>query len=313
MKKILLVGGAGFIGSHLTNKLLALGHEVKIVDPLYVYSNIDEVWLRIIQNYRLNVLMKGAFLHNEPFEKVGWEVMNVWNPDIVVHLGAVPLEGSDNEVIEHHQIVKDTNLTYQVAYWARKKNIERLVYMSSLFAYGHFPSEEIDELPYLHPVTPYGIDKAMGEHIVKTIAPHWSIIRTTSIYGFGDANLRATSLFVDKALRGESFWINDTAMLDFIYINDLVDGIVKVMFSPKADNNDYHISGGKALPLSAFVDELKKYIPNIQCEVKSFNDRPARGTLLNNKARQELGFELKYTLEQGVKEYITLAKQNGCG
>ena len=313
MKKILLVGGAGFIGSHLTRKLLALGHDVKIIDPLYVYSKIDDSWLRVVQNYRLNKLMAGAYLHHGTFEKIGWEVMEVWNPDIVVHLGAIPLEGTGDENIERGQIVNDTSLTYQVAALARKKNVERLVYMSSLFAYGNFPSPEVEELSTLSPVTAYGIDKAMGEHIVKSIAPHWSIIRTTSIYGFGDANLRSTSVFVDKALRGESFWINEQAMLDFIYIDDLIDGIVKVMFHPAAENNDYHISGGKARPLRDFVDELSNYFPDLQCEYKSLNDRPGRGTLLNNKARKQLGWEPQHSLSEGIKKYVDLAREYNCG
>lgn len=316
MKKILLVGGAGFIGSHLTARLIKLGHDVKIIDPLWVFSNIDESWLRIIQNYRLNDLMAGGYLYQDTFEKVGWELMYVWNPDIVVHLGAIPLEGLSDKKIEEHQIVDDTKLTYQIASMCRDRDTERLVYMSSLFAYGNFPNNlpQVSEMSnLLNPVTPYGIDKAMGEHIIKTIVPRWSIVRTTSIYGFGDANMRATSIFMDKALTGKPFWINDTAMLDFIYIDDLVEGIIKVMFEPTAENQDFHISGGEAQPLLSFVNELKKYFPYLNCEVKSFNDRPGRGTLLNNKARQMLNWELKYNLETGVRKYVDIAKEYGCG
>lgn len=312
-KKILLVGGAGFIGSHLGQKLMEMGHMVRIIDPLLVLSGIDESWLRIVQDYRLNKLLRGASLHYGSFEKIGWEVCSVWKPDIIVHLGAVPLEGNKSESMEEHQIIKDANLTYQVAKLARQYSIKRVVYMSSLFAYGNFISPIVDEDHPINPITPYGIDKATGEFIIKTIVPEWSIIRTTSIYGFGDANLRSTSLILDKALQGKSFWVNSSAMLDFIYINDLIEGITKVIFSPKAANEDFHISGGLALPLTDYVKEVKKYIEELQYEVKDINDRPARGTMGNSKAKDLLGWSPKYNLQTGVEEYIKIAKEFNCG
>lgn len=312
MKKILLVGGAGFIGSHLTHALTTLGHEVYTVDPLAILSDIDDSWLRVIQNYRLNNLMKDSQLNADLFQNVGSDVMKSFKPDIIVHLGAVPLEGTNSELVEHMQIVKDTSLTYQIAKEARKHDVEKVVYMSSLFAYGNFESDNVAEDHPLNPVTPYGIDKAMGEHIIKTIVPRWNFIRTTSIYGFGDANLRSTSLIMDKAIQGKEFWINDDAILDFIYIKDLIAGIVKVIFTDKI-NEDFHITGGQGLPLIDYVEELKKHFDSLKYTRKTVKDRPDRGTMINRKAKILLDWEPKYSLKQGVKEYAEIAKAHGCG
>ena len=312
MKKILLVGGAGFIGSHLTHKLTELGHEVYVVDPLMVFTDIDDGWLRVIQNYRLNHLMKDSLLNRDIFQAVGADVMKSFKPDIVVHLGAVPLEGGNSQLIESMQIVKDTSLTYAVAHEAREHNVEKIVYLSSLFAYGNFQSNHVDESHPLIPVTSYGIDKAMGEYIIKTIAPRWNIIRTTSIYGFGDANVRATSVTMDKAISGEEFWINDLAVLDFIYIKDLIDGVIKVIFTDKI-NEDFHITGGNGLLLADYVRELKKYFPKLKYTTKSLKDRPNRGTMTNNKAKKMLHWQPEISLADGVEDYVKLSKQYSCG
>jgi len=307
---ILLVGGAGFIGSHLANKLSLEGHRVYTIDPLLVFSDIDDSWLRVIQNYRLNVLMKDTLLNRDFFQAIGEKVIKEFKPDVIVHLGAVPIEGNKSEVIESTQILKDTSLTYSVASFARKYGL-KVVYMSSLFAYGDFLSNHVNEKHPLNPKTAYGIDKAMGEHIIKLMVKDWNIIRTTSIYGFGDANLRSTSLIMDKANRGKEFWINDLAVLDFIYIDDLIDGIIKVINGPSEE--DFHITGGQGLLLLDYVNELKKHYPKLKYTTKSLKDRPNRGTMMNGKAKLMLNWEPKYSLSDGVEKYIKLVKKYGCG
>ena len=165
----------------------------------------------------------------------------------------------------------------------------------------------------INPKTPYAISKATGEFIVKYGLTNWNIIRTTSVYGFGDTNLRATQVFVNKTLSNEKFWVNSGSLLDFIYIEDLARGIIEVALSDFKEEA-FHITGGRAIPLADFAGELKKYFPEIKYEiVKEIKDRPKRGTFDNTKARLLLGWEPDYSLDKGVKEYIKYVKKFNIG
>ena len=311
-KKILLVGGAGFIGSHLAKQLKDNGNEIAIIDPLLVASKIDDLWRESVKEYRFNEILDGFYIYENVFQEVGAKVIESWSPDIIVHLGALPLEGTGNEMVEHHQINNDTSLTYLVAYLSRKFDIEKLVYMSSVFAYGDTDKRTVDENQRINPTTPYGVSKASSEFIIKTIAPRWNIIRTKSVYGFGDLNMRATSVFMDRALKNKPFWVNKSSLLDYIYIDDLVDGIIKVIETDHV-NEEFHISGGISRPLLDYVKELKKHIPDLDYEIKEIDDRPMRSASSNSKARRLLGWYPKVSLKDGVKKYFEKASQHNCG
>jgi len=303
-RKALLIGGAGFIGSYLANKLFNEGYEVEIVDCFQVYSNIEEDHLKKVAGFRKSQLLKNAVLHNGKFEDIGLKVWSEFKPDIVVHLAALPLEGTDNRQFEVAQIVHDHSLTYQIAYYAREFNT-KVIYMSSLFAYGNTP-KLVKETHPLNPTTAYGIDKAAGEFVIKNICPRWNIIRSAGIYGFGDANMRATQIFMMNAMKKKNFWVNSNAILDFIYIKDFIDGLFAIV-DKDIDNEIFHISGGKARPLSDFVKELAKKF-ELDYYEKGIKDRPSFAAMSNAKAKRMLDWKPKYTLRKGVAEYISHAK-----
>ncbi|MCX6706167.1 MAG: NAD(P)-dependent oxidoreductase, partial [Candidatus Woesebacteria bacterium] len=226
---------------------------------------------------------------------------------------SIPIDDPKNDVISRYQILDDTSLTESIVQTLRKVKVEKFVFLSSVFAYGDCDGWSTSETTVLNPKTHYGISKAVGEYIIKAYLDNWNIIRTTSVYGFGDSNLRATQIFINKALNNDNFWVNADTLLDFIYIKDLVGGIADVALSGFKKEN-FHITGGKALRLVDYVNEIKKYFPKIRYKVKiGLNDRPKRATMDNTKARILLGWEPKYSLAEGVRDYIKYSKKYKIG
>lgn len=305
---ILLIGGAGFIGSWLSKSLHQRGHNVVVVDnyaSYYKYKNegaMREFRQKELLRPHTTEIITGDFRGQMDY------VFNKYAFNVIVNLAAVPLEEDFDSRISRTQLSDDIELVYQVVFAARKYRVRRVVHMSSLFAYGDFLYSSNENQP-LVPKTPYGISKATGEFIVKNYAPlEWNIIRTTSVYGFGDINNRVTQILINRALNKEKFWINNGALLDFIYIEDLAEGIAEVI-TQDYPNEDFHISGGKAVKIIDFVRELKLYFPEMTYTVENHDDRPMRGTLENTKARMLLGWEPKYDLEQGVARYMEFVRK----
>lgn len=305
---ILLIGGGGFIGSYLGAFLLQNKHTVTVVDSDMRDNDTPDDEVVKISLFRRQELLKDAVGYQMPFKQ--WSASNsLAGFDVVVHLAALPLEKKD-PAIERYQILHDIPHTFEIVEKMKAENPDgRIVYMSSQFAYGSYRWSATEDQP-IKPETSYGLSKATGEAFVKMSGIKYNIIRTTSVYGFGDQHQRATKIFLNKALKGEEFWVNSSAWLDFIYVKDLANGL-RAVIEGSAVNEDFHISGGMCLPLTEYVYRLTKYFPAMKYEVKSLNDRPGRGTMDNTKARMLLGWQPLYSLDTGVEEYVSLAKHYG--
>lgn len=304
--KITLLGGGGFIGSYLAGEFESRGHQVTIYDAELCFSDAPEDIQKKSIAYRAK-LHKTGIIHKsideiKPLDFIGNR------PDIIIMLAGAPIDKPESERLSKYQIEKDIAYTYHAINLAKAVPEARFVYMSSIFAYGDF-DWSANETQALNPKTPYGITKAVGEFFTKLHLTNWNIIRTTSVYGMGDWNWRATQILINRAMRNEPIWVNET-WLDFIHVQDLVQGIADVALSDKK-NEAFHISGGKALNLLDYAELLKKYFPNLNYDTTKVQDRPKRGTIDNTKARMLLGWEPKYTLETGLDQYMTEVLREG--
>jgi dTDP-glucose 4,6-dehydratase len=308
---ILLIGGGGFIGSWLTNYLYEHGQRVIVVDYNVYSEEVSSEYNEKVRIARQEEFMRPHEIpyYAFPIARVGTYIMENEKPNIIVNLAATPLEKPFDSQTSQMQLSGDLMIVHDSVCLAKKFNIDKYVYMSSLFAYGDFEGNVTEDQP-LNPRTAYGISKATGETIIKSQLDKWNIVRTTSVYGFGDLNNRATQIFINKAINEEPFWINKEAILDYIYVKDFAEGLAKVILDAPV-NEAFHISGGKPDSLLAYVQEVQKYYPNIKYEVKSVFDRPKRGSLDNSKAKRLLNWQPQYTLETGVKEYIEYVKKYG--
>jgi len=309
--RVLIVGGGGFIGAWLAKYLVEEDCRVTVVDPFKTLSRINSDLYFKITKFRMNKLLTNIRLLDSYFDL---ELLDKTSFDIVFHLAAFPLESKEIEVSEF-QIFNDIPTTFHIA---EMFPYARIVFLSSVFVYGSF-EKEITERYRTAPETVYGSSKLISEQLIRNLTHNWVIIRTTSVYGFGDANLRASQQFVTRAIYNERketaeciVSVNKKAKLQFIYIDDLVDGIVAAGFSD-AKNEIYHIAGDQLEPLENFIVALQRYFPKLKYRLFESEDRPRRGKMSISKAQILLGWHPKISLESGVKKYVKIAKAKGFG
>ncbi|MEK6936795.1 MAG: NAD-dependent epimerase/dehydratase family protein [Nanoarchaeota archaeon] len=321
MAKILITGGAGFIGSHIVRKLVELGHEIVILDAFEQYSP------PLTGQYSKYIKLRFQGLENSiTFERgsttnqeIISRIIKKHQPTRVIHLAAIPVaEISEKNIYESisNTCLGTANLLSAVEEYSL---VERFVYTSSSMVYGNFLFDKITEDHPLTPVNIYGATKLFGEHLTKIAGIRsnldYTIIRPSAVYGPTDLNRRVTQIFVENAVLKKPIKLfnNGEEKLDFTYVEDLADGFVLATFEPKAQNETFNITFGEARSLLDFAMILKSHFQDLQIEYVNKDagfKRPKRGTLDPTKAKNLLGYNPKHNLELGLKRYIEFMKEN---
>ena len=291
--KILVTGGAGFIGSNLVDKLVQLGHEVIVLDNLSTgrLSNLDKVKNKI---EILNADITKELL-DDHFKNV----------DQVFHLAGI---ADIVPSIINPKNYFDANLrgTLNVLEASRKAQVKKFIYSASASCYGipnEYPTNEKSKIDTQYP---YALTKFMGEQIVI----HWAKVykmpnvslrffnvygprsRTTGAYGamFG--------VFLAQKLASKPLTIvgDGNQTRDFIHVYDLVDAII--LAAQKAKNCEiYNLAGGKEVSVNYIADIIsdeKVYIPKRPGE-------PDRSLADISKIKSELNWEPKISIDVGIK------------
>lgn len=324
-KKILLVGGCGFIGHNLALLLKIKGHDVIVADSLSV-NNILSFADHEVKNKKLytSILNSRIELLNE--SNISFTVQDARDyhaisklyasiePDIIIHLAAVSHASKSNKdphsTFDHSLRTLENTLDF-----AKNKKIH-VIYISSSMVYGDFETPEVDENSKCNPIGIYGSLKLAGEFIVKSynqvFGIPYTIIRPSALYGERCVSRRVGQIFIENAIQNEDVIINGDGeeTLDFTYIEDLVQGIASCCDCEKAKNETFNITYGQARKVNELASILKKEFPNVKIIYKEKEKfMPERGTLKNNKAKKLIGFHPTYSIEEGYPRYIAWYKQ----
>lgn len=314
MARVLITGGAGFIGAHAARRFAELGHEVVVVDAFHQY--IHPVQPTFVENmdYRYGVLLKDARIERASTgnkDALRRLIRNV-APDRIVHLAALPLANVALRQTEEafEGIVEGTMNMLEIL--RDEKPVERFVYVSSSMIYGDFTADPQPEDAPKDPKEIYGGLKYCGEIMVKVYARRFgipfSIVRPSAVYGPTDNNRRVIQAFVENAFRGKPLKVDNGAstMLDFTYVEDAAAGLVAIALAPGAEGEAFNMTAGRAFSLAQVVETIRKHIPDIEVveneDKESF--RPKRGTLDVSKAARLTGWAPQVGLEDGVARYI---------
>jgi len=293
------------MGSWLSS-ILKADHDIITFDIHKKFSNYDPRRTAKMLNFRKSFFEGVRQVKGDVRDlKQVRQFVNKEKPNIIVFLASIPFANFQDKVLQFS--VEPAGMTNVLK--ANEGLNARIVFMSSLFAIGHF-DHAVTETTSLEPTTNYGIGKAACEHLIKSFSDNYGIIRTTSVYGPGDINNRVPQIIIENALTNKGdLWVNTAALLDFIYIKDLVEGIKKVMFH--SGKEIFNISGGRALGLIDFIQAVESSVGRkLKYQSNHLDDRSRRGSLVNDKARLVLGWEPKFNLNSGVQDTINIYKES---
>lgn len=294
--KVLVTGGAGFIGSHLVRKLLAEGCEVVVIDNLStgLRSNLPEGCTFFEMD--INDAALGDFFAGQGFDKV-------------VHLAGQTMVDVS---IKEPQIDAANNIggTINVLEAARKNNVQRIIFASTAAAYGDVENLPIKESMPVNPQSFYGLSKVTVE---KYLAMYWQfygleyvILRFANVYGErqGDGGEGGViSIFAKRVAEGKEITIygDGEQTRDFIYAGDVASGIWGAL-NTKEPNAIYNLSTQTEVSLKELV--------GILMNVAGHKIRPVfgparagdiyRSMLSNGRAKKYLAWEPVMPLENGL-------------
>jgi len=310
--RVLVTGGLGFIGSRLCETLDSLGADVRALDSAWFNGvPLDSAAQQEVarRRTRIGANLVEVDLNDEPALA---HTLADLAPTHVVHLAALSradIAARDPTLAMRANVDATDALLRCLRAGAPRRTLRRIVHVSSSMVYGNFSAPIASESHPTLPIEPYGTSKLEGER--RAIA--WSqragvecvVVRPSAVYGPGDFNGRVPQRFVEAAAQGRPLRIlgDATARLDFTYVDDVVDGLVRTLFVPSAAARTFNLTAGKGRSLAELAGIVASFGTNVRVEVGAqCNDgRPRRGTLAIDSARALLGFSPRVSLEDGIR------------
>ncbi|MBI4281164.1 NAD-dependent epimerase/dehydratase family protein [Candidatus Uhrbacteria bacterium] len=299
-KKVLVTGGAGFIGSHLVDALVAHHYQVTVVDDLSL-------------GVREQVNAKASFVRLDIRKPRIEEVVREVKPTVVFHLAA---QIDPRVSVVDPSFDADVNVvgSLRLLEAARRVGVEKFIFASSGGAiYGGTEKLPTPETCLAHPFSPYGVSKLAFEEYLHCYYHVYGLpyvaLRFSNVYGprqspKGEAGVVA--LFTRKMLHGEQPIINGDGKQtrDFVYVDDVVNA--NLLALPAEANGVYNIGTGLETSVNEIFRTLKKMIGVTTREAhgsaKIGEER--RSVLANRKARRELGWRPTVALEEGLRRTV---------
>lgn len=312
--KILVTGGAGFIGHNVVRFLEQQGHRCYVVDTCTDYGFISKDELQYLKNERRQRFR--ASVHSvDIIDKIKINTIFMsFNPDIVIHLASFPRQKVVNADPSLASKVMSTGLI-NLLESSKLHKIKKFVYISSSMVYGDF-TDDVSENAICKPQGQYGIMKLAGEWLVRdyTRQGHFDhvIIRPSAVYGEWDVEDRVVSKFMLTAMRNGILKVNGAnESLDFTYVEDAATGIVKAALSESAVNNTYNITKSHSYTLLDAAELAVKITGKGTIEVRDKDkDFPSRGALNISAARRDFSYNPLVDVEEGFQRYYNWFKSS---
>lgn len=298
MSTVLVTGGAGFIGSHIVDKLIGKGYRVIVVDNLYT-GKMD------------NVNKRAKFYKADIRDKKLYQIFETERPEFVFHQAA---QINICESINNPRFDADINIigTINMLECCRKTNVKKIIYASSAAVYGNPKYLGVDEKHRINPISYYGISKFTPEQYIKAYNElyglKYTILRYANVYGIrqepkGEGGV--ISIFLDKMLRGEKSVIygDGKQTRDFIYVDDITRA--NILALKNGDNDIFNIGTSVETSINDLFQTMNRLIGNSIALYRKTRE----GDILHSffditKSKKILEWEPKYTLYAGLNETI---------
>src|SRR3954464_2631827 len=303
MAHYLVTGGAGFIGSHLTEELVRRGHRVRGADSLVTgkLSNLDHI--------------RGVEFLEGDLADLAFAKKAVDGCQFVLHQAAIPsVPRSVQDPITSNTANVDATLNVLVA--SRDAGVKRLVFASSSSAYGDTPTLPKHEGMPTNPLSPYALQKVVGEQYLQMFTRLYGLetvsIRYFNVFGprqdptspySGVISVFATALLENRppAIYGDG---NQTR--DFTYVANVVDGVLRACEAPHASGEIINVATGGRISLNQLFEEMRKLVGGtltpIYQESRKGDVHDSQADI--TKARELLGYEPIVSFEEGLRKTI---------
>lgn len=302
--KILITGGAGFIGSNIADRFLELGHDVVIVDNL-------------VTGRRENIPARATFYEMDIGDEKLEEVFEKEKPDIVDHHAAqmdVRKSVADPIYDATVNVLGSLNILQNCI----KYKVRKFIFASTGGAiYGEQDYFPADEAHPLRPLSPYGITKLALEKYLyfyhQTYGFTYTVLRYANVYGprqnpHGEAGVVA--IFAERILRGEQPVINGdgTQTRDYVFVGDVVKANELVL--TRGDNRIYNIGTGVETDVNELFRKIVKYtgksVPERHGPAKPGEQK--RSVLSSALIEKELGWKPTMPLDEGIRKTVAYFK-----
>jgi len=298
-----VTGGAGFIGSHLTEELVRRGHRVRVADSLITgkRSNLDHI--------------SGVEFLQGDLADLSFARKSVDGCDYVLHQAAIPsVPRSVQDPITSNTANVDATLNVLVA--ARDAGVKRLVFAASSSAYGDTPTLPKHEGMPTGPLSPYALQKVVGEQYLRMFTRLYGLetvsIRYFNVFGprqdpsspySGVISVFATALLENRSPR---IYGDGEQTRDFTYVANVVDGVLRACEAPKASGEIINVATGGRISLKtlfyAMRDVVGGTVEPTYSESRKGDVRDSQADI--QKAKALLGYEPIVSFEEGISRTI---------
>jgi UDP-glucuronate 4-epimerase len=315
---ILVTGCAGFIGSHLSERLLSSGHEVIGID------NFDPFYDKELKLKNLQYLLKYPgfhFIEGDICDETTWENASGKTIDTVIHLAA---KAGVLPSLQHPDQYIRTNIhgTYKVLEFMQQEGIRNLLFASSSSVYGNnkkLPFSEEDNVD--HPISPYAFTKKSCELLIHNWHHLYNInavcLRFFTVFGPRQRPDLAIRKFVSKIMRDEpiEMYGDGGTARDYTYIDDTVEGIMRALRFVRGGKKTYEIinlGNHEPVSLGELIETIYKVLdktPNIiQVDMKPGDVLYTYADL--SRAHTLLQYTPKTSLTQGIQKFVEWYQTN---
>jgi nucleoside-diphosphate-sugar epimerase len=304
--KALVTGAAGFIGSHLTERCLAMGWDVVAIDSLTTYYSPSA---KVANASSFDRHERVTYLEQDLLDlDLGAVVRDV---DHVFHLAAqAGVRASWGQSFDVYTQLNVT--THQRLLEAARDaaNLKSFVFASSSSVYGDAEALPTGEDQILRPVSPYGATKALGEHLDYLYFRSYGVpivnLRYFSVYGPRQRPDMAFHRAIEAALTGQDFFLNGDGRQtrDFTYVADVVEGTIAAALRSEPGMT-YNLGGGGRVSMLDVIDVLRTLVDELPIRRRQQQRGDARDTAADiSRAVRDLGYAPTWTVADGLAAQV---------
>ncbi|MBO4248834.1 SDR family oxidoreductase [Halomicrobium sp. IBSBa] len=316
--RILVTGGAGFIGGHIAERFVVDGHDVVALDNLDPFYDVD------IKQHTIEQCREQAASGDGSYELVEGDVRDadlvaelVADADYVYHQAA---QAGVRQSVENPRKYDEVNVdgTLNLLDAARETGLERFVMASSSSVYGKPRYLPYDEEHPTTPVSPYGASKLAAERYVCAYSEVYDLsavaLRYFTVYGPRMRPNMAISNFVSRCLDGRSpiVYGDGSQTRDFTFIEDVVEANVALLDTDAADGEAINVGSTDNIEIETLAQEIRDQLaPELDLVYEERHDADAEHTHASTeRAAELLGYEPEYTIREGVSAFIDWYREN---